>query len=76
LLLLVEYRADAAVVGMLGIPVKLRHILLLFVFVANYQRTFADPGLCRPLGVPAVVGAGRDADAITARTCADADVIG
>ncbi len=57
LLLLVEYRADAAVVGMLGIPVQLRHILLLFVFVANYQRTFADPGLRRALGMPAVVGA-------------------
>ncbi|CUY18046.1 Uncharacterised protein [Serratia marcescens] len=42
---------------MLGIPVKLRHILLLFAGVANYQRTFANPGLCRALGVPAVVGA-------------------
>ncbi len=42
---------------MLGIPVQLRHILLLFVFVANYQRTFADPGLRRALGMPAVVGA-------------------
>ena len=46
LLLLVEYRADAAVVGMLGIPVQLRHILLLFVFVANYQHSLTNIGFC------------------------------
>ncbi|MEL5596800.1 hypothetical protein, partial [Serratia ureilytica] len=32
-----KYRADAAVVGMLGIPVQLRHILLLFPGIARKQ---------------------------------------
>nr|WP_241167143.1 hypothetical protein [Serratia marcescens] len=54
LLLLVEYRADAAVVGVIRITVQLRHILLLFAGIADYQRPFANPGLRRALGVPAV----------------------
>ncbi|KFB57960.1 hypothetical protein DH21_02485 [Serratia marcescens] len=31
---------------MLGIPVQLRHILLLFVSVANYQRSLTNIGFC------------------------------
>ncbi len=42
---------------MFGIPVQLHHILLLFVGVTDYQHSLTDPGFCRALGVPAVVGA-------------------
>ena len=57
LLLPVKYRADAAVVGVAGIPVQGGDVLLLPVLVTDEQGAFTDPGLRRAPGMAAVVGA-------------------